>query len=552
MPSARTLLVAALCAPVALLGSPASGGTISLAWDAVSHPDLAGYRVYYDTVSGRFGNSVQLGLVTSTTLSGLADCTSYEVAIKAFDGGGAESLDYSNLVTGWSRPRLTAAAPSQVARGSRVDLAISGANFASGLQAIATDPAITIHDVTVVGCLQATVDVTVGTQAALGAAYLRVVNPDGVFGEATGLFSVVADTTAPQITAVQAGSVGATTATVTSTTNEPADSTVYFRRQGETAYHATPLDATQTTSHAVVLEGLVPAASYQFHVRSADAAGNATVSAPDGAFVTTASPYLYIRFEAETGVLTSPLAVVTGAGAFETQWVRLPSSSNGSANNPSGTADYAFYVPRQATWHLWIRAWGSAADGDSWFEAIDAAGLQSAPTSKTGAWEWVAGRSYSLGVGLHTLRLGGDQGEARADRILITDDPNFTPTEDPGDDVTAPAKVAGLSATPGDDTIALSWTNPSDPGPLSIVIRVRTDGVYPRSPADGLPVAALPGTPGSPGSHTHGGLTYGVPYRYSVFAVDAWGNASDPASVESTPLGTPPGSVDNLHRTDTE
>jgi hypothetical protein len=546
------VLATILCIVSVAIATPAWAGTISLAWDPVSHPDLAGYRVYYDTVPGRFGQSVSLGVVTSTTLSGLTDCTDYEIAIKAFDGQNRESAGFSNLVTGWSRPRLTSATPSQVERSSRVNLVIAGANFESGMTAVVTNPGITVHGVSVVGCLQVVLDVSIGAQAALGGAYLKLVSPDGVFGEASGLWSVVADATAPEIASVQAGSIGSTAVTVSWTTDEPADGRVYYRREGESTYHTTPLDPTPATSHAVTLEGLRPNTSYEFHVRSADAAGNAAVSSPDDTFVTTTSSYSYLRFEAETGVLTAPLATATGAGAFETQWVRLPSGENGTANNPSGKADYTFYVPRQATWHLWIRTWGTDSDGDSWFEAIDGAGLQAAPTSTTGAWEWVAGRSYALGAGLHTLRLGGSRGEARADRILITDDPAFTPTEDPGGDATAPAKVSALAATPGDGENVLTWTNPADTDPLMIVIRVRTDGVYPRSPADGLPVAVLAGTPGGPGTHTHEGLTNGTSYRYSVFAVDPWDNAADPASVEATPLSNLPGSVGNLHRTDTE
>ena len=46
-------------------------------------------------------------------------------------------------------------------------------------------------------------------------------------------------------------------------------------------------------------------------------------------------------------------------------------------------------------------------------------------------WEWIAGRSYSLNVGLHALTVGGRESETRLDRVLITDDPGFVPTEQP-------------------------------------------------------------------------------------------------------------------------
>ena len=40
-----TFLVA-VCIAVLSLSAPASAGTVSLAWDPVSHADLVGYRVY--------------------------------------------------------------------------------------------------------------------------------------------------------------------------------------------------------------------------------------------------------------------------------------------------------------------------------------------------------------------------------------------------------------------------------------------------------------------------------------------------------------------------
>ncbi|MCL6446398.1 MAG: fibronectin type III domain-containing protein, partial [Alicyclobacillus sp.] len=62
------------------------------------------------------------------------------------------------------------------------------------------------------------------------------------------------------------------------TTNEPADRQVEY---GTTASYgaSTPLDTSLSTSHAVVLSGLLPATTYHFRVKSRDAAGNLAVSA---------------------------------------------------------------------------------------------------------------------------------------------------------------------------------------------------------------------------------------------------------------------------------
>jgi hypothetical protein len=99
------------------------------------------------------------------------------------------------------------------------------------------------------------------------------------------------DTTPPVLGGI-AVSAGATTATVTWTTNEPATSTVeygttpsYGQQQGSGAL---------ATSHSVQLAGLACATTYHYRVRSSDAAGNAATS-PDDTFSTgecpSAGPY---------------------------------------------------------------------------------------------------------------------------------------------------------------------------------------------------------------------------------------------------------------------
>jgi hypothetical protein len=73
---------------------------ISLSWDASELSDLAGYKVYYDTDEGGYPyeNSIDVGNVTSHTLSGLALGTTYHIAVTTVDTDGNESW-YSNEVT---------------------------------------------------------------------------------------------------------------------------------------------------------------------------------------------------------------------------------------------------------------------------------------------------------------------------------------------------------------------------------------------------------------------------------------------------------------------
>jgi hypothetical protein len=535
-------------------GTTVSAGTMSLAWDPVSHPDLVGYRLYYGTSPGSYPQSLDLGTDTAATLAGLQDCTTYHVAVKARTSDGSESDVFSNEVSGWSRPEPLSVSPGTIERGSTLEVTLFGINFQDGAVVTFTDPNIAVNRITVFGCDRIAVNVTVGVTAALGTSDLLVINPDQVFGAGSGLFSILeqpADEDGPVIGETAAGVVGATTATVTWTTDEPATSQVLFRRVGEASYQQSPIDSALITDHAVTLSGLMPDTDYEFHVTSADAAGNVSVSV-DQPFRTLANGFTYIRFEAETGRIEAPLQRVGGSNAFRGEWVTLPAGEpSGTPDNPNGTVEYGFHVPESGEWFTWFRMYGPAFNADSFFEAVDGAQFDRFFPGQVGAWVWVAARSYSLDEGLHTLVIGGREAQARLDRILITNDPSFEPSEQPTADVTPPAPAADLQVDAGDAAATLHWIDPTDGDVERIVVRYRDDGQAPLSPADGLPLADLAPTGGSR-SLEHPGLTNGTTYHYGVFAVDVSGNASDAAVTEGTPESPtiPVGQVQNLHRTD--
>src|SRR6266853_1639343 len=73
----------------------------SLAWDAVTVPNLSGYRVYFGTAPGTYlqavGQGISVGNVTTFTVTGLSSATRYYFAVTDFDTSGNES-PYSNEV----------------------------------------------------------------------------------------------------------------------------------------------------------------------------------------------------------------------------------------------------------------------------------------------------------------------------------------------------------------------------------------------------------------------------------------------------------------------
>jgi hypothetical protein len=93
--------------------SGAIAAQIKLAWDANTEGDLAGYKVYYGTASGSYGSPVDVGKVTSYTLTGLTGGQRYYVALKAYDTSNNHS-GYSTEVNGVaSEPQETVSTPTK-------------------------------------------------------------------------------------------------------------------------------------------------------------------------------------------------------------------------------------------------------------------------------------------------------------------------------------------------------------------------------------------------------------------------------------------------------
>jgi hypothetical protein len=126
---------------------PVLAGTISLAWNPVSGTNIAGYRVYYGSSSRTYTRSLDVGKVTSATVTGLADCSTWYLAVKAYNTAGIESAAYSNEATGWARPVVASVAPLSVKQGSRVTLTLAGNDFASGATVQFGNPSITVNSV---------------------------------------------------------------------------------------------------------------------------------------------------------------------------------------------------------------------------------------------------------------------------------------------------------------------------------------------------------------------------------------------------------------------
>lgn len=187
----------ALLALVLLVSPPtATAGTISVAWDPV--PGATGYRVYQGTSSGQYAASRDVGSATSTTLTGLADCTTWFVAVKAYNAGG-ESTAFSNEVSGWPRPVVTSANPAAALQGDQVSVELTGTNFRSGAVVEIDNPDVFLESTSTLSCSRLQFLVTVEPTAAnvraaeVGRFGVTVANPDDTFGTRADTFEVRID-----------------------------------------------------------------------------------------------------------------------------------------------------------------------------------------------------------------------------------------------------------------------------------------------------------------------------------------------------------------------
>lgn len=74
-----------------------SAGQVTLAWDPNGEPEVAGYKLYYGPVSGQYDQVIDVGNVTTTTVTDLQTGGTYWFVVTAYTADGLES-DPSNEI----------------------------------------------------------------------------------------------------------------------------------------------------------------------------------------------------------------------------------------------------------------------------------------------------------------------------------------------------------------------------------------------------------------------------------------------------------------------
>src|SRR3989449_4997214 len=272
-----TCALTALCFLAPALSSAAQ---VTLAWDPNTETDLAGYKLYYGLSNGSYPSSVDVGNLTSYTLSGLLEGRIYYFAVTAYNlslGESGFSNEVSKAIADVTSPTVSLTAPVTGVTASGTVMVSASATDNVGIVGVQFK-----LDGVNLGAEDTTNAYSISwnsTLAANGTHPLTAVARDAAGNTATSpAVSVTVDNTPPVISLVSAFNISSSQATISWATNEASDSQVDYGLT--TAYgSSTPLNSSVLTAHAVTLTGLLATTTYHYRVKSLDAAGNLATSA---------------------------------------------------------------------------------------------------------------------------------------------------------------------------------------------------------------------------------------------------------------------------------
>ena len=149
-----------------------------------------------------------------------------------------------------------------------------------------------------------------------------------------------------------------------------------------------------------------------------------------------------IAFEAESGTLTSPMALASSSTAQGGRYVVQTSGSG------TGRVTYRLTIPAAASYVLAYRAIAPSTSSDEFTYAVDGGSTRAltVPSSARTNWTWINGPTLNLSAGSHTLVVAKRENGVRLDAFTLT----------PPGAATAPSPTTTPTTTPAPSTTPTS------------------------------------------------------------------------------------------------
>ena len=321
-PSAHRVAVIAF---VGLLVSASPLLAQTIAWNANTEPDLAGYTVLYGTQPGSSSVTLDVGNVTSRALTGLQPGITYYFRVRAYNASGMNSapsteVSYAVPVAGDTTPPTAPAALTATASSStQVALGWSAATDNVGVTSYRIERCSGTNCTSFAQIATATGTSYSNTGLTASTTYrYRVRAVDGA-GNAGGYSPIATATTPAAADTTPPTAPASLTATASSSTQIALSWSAATDSVGVTGYRIERCSGTNCTSFAQVATatgtsysntGLTASTTYRYRVRAVDAAGNAGAYSP---IATAATPAA-----ADTTPPTAP-ASLTATASSSTQ-----------------------------------------------------------------------------------------------------------------------------------------------------------------------------------------------------------------------------------------
>ncbi|MFF5207254.1 glycosyl hydrolase family 28 protein [Streptosporangium sp. NPDC000396] len=151
--------------------------------------------------------------------------------------------------------------------------------------------------------------------------------------------------------------------------------------------------------------------------------------------------------EAESGTVTAPMQIQSDPAASAGSYVTVAAGNNSQSTAPAtGHANVTFTVPSAGSFRVFARVVAPTTSDDSfWVRADGGAWTNWNGIPPGSAWHWATVPvTYGLTAGGHTVTFAYREDGARLDRIAISSDPAFVPSDGPAP---APVRLEAEDAT---------------------------------------------------------------------------------------------------------